>query len=95
MKTLNFKNIINLEIYDRFSFDDLFRWLLKNGYENKEAKDYILMNCRLSALVIQERIYNKYYLKISRKEILSKDLKKIYVKEYKKMLRMIAFRSLS
>ena len=53
------------EIYDRFSFDNLFRLLLNNSYEDDEALDFILCNCSLSAIVFQERIYNKYYLRPS------------------------------
>jgi hypothetical protein len=61
------------EIYDRFSFDNLFRLLLNNEFE-EEALDFILCNCSLSALVFQERIYNKYYLKISTEDTISDDL---------------------
>ena len=60
------------EINDRFTFDDLFRLLLRSGFTHREAKDVILINCSLSALVFQTRIENRYYLKIS--EQLSKDL---------------------
>lgn len=63
------------EIYDRFSFDKLFRSLLAKGYDAEEAIWYILNNCKLSALVFQERIYNKYYKRISVDETMSDDLK--------------------
>jgi len=62
------------EVYDRFTFDNVFRLLLKAGYERESAKDIIIYNCSLSALVLQERIYNKYYLKISDDEEISDDL---------------------
>lgn len=62
------------EIYDRFSFDKLFRLLLDNDFEREEALDFILCNCSLSALIFQERIYNEYYLNISPEETMSKDL---------------------
>jgi hypothetical protein len=55
----------NYEVYDRFTFDYLFRNLLKDGYDHEQAKDIIIHNCALSTLVMQERIYNSYYLKIS------------------------------
>lgn len=55
----------NYEIFDRFTFDDLFKRLLADGYDNEEAKDIILYNCALSTLVMQERLYNEYYLEIS------------------------------
>ena len=51
-------------VYDRFTFDRLFRNLLRDGYDHEEVKEMILHNCALSTLVMQERIYNRYYLKI-------------------------------
>jgi hypothetical protein len=53
------------EVYDRFTFDSLFRRLLADGYDHEETEDMILFHCALSALVFQERIYNKYYCKLS------------------------------
>jgi len=64
----------NHRVYDRFTFDYLFRALLKDGYDPHEAKDTILHHCALSALVLQERIHNKYYYKISGDEEISQDL---------------------
>lgn len=64
----------NFEVYDRFTFDSFFRNLLKEGYDHEEAKGIIIHNCALSTLVLQERIYNGYYLKISVDEIISNDL---------------------
>lgn len=64
----------NYEIYDRFTFDRVFRFLLKYGYDEEEAKDIILHNCALSALVLQERIHNVYYHRIHKNEGISKDL---------------------
>ncbi len=60
-----------LKIYDRFSFDNLFRLLLIDGFEYDEALNFILCNCALSALVFQERIYNKQYLSICAEDISS------------------------
>ena len=62
------------EIFDRFSFDNLFRLLLKHDFDHEEALNFILCNCSLSALVFQERIYNKYYLKLSTQDTMSDDL---------------------
>ena len=64
----------NCEVFDRFTFDYLFKRLLSDGYDNEEAKDIIFYNCALSALVIQERIHNRYYLKISVDQTISPDL---------------------
>ncbi|RLB04693.1 MAG: hypothetical protein DRG83_04265 [Deltaproteobacteria bacterium] len=52
------------EIYDRFSFDELFKSLLREGLDYEDALNFILCNCALSALVFQERIYNKFYLNL-------------------------------
>ena len=64
----------NYEVYDRFTFDYLFKRLLADGYDNEEAKDIIFHNCALSALVIQERIHNEYYLEISVDDTMVPDL---------------------
>lgn len=59
------------KIYDRFSFDNLFRLLLFNGFDHEEALNFILCNCELSTLVFQERIYNKQYLDIRAEDTIS------------------------
>jgi hypothetical protein len=64
----------NYKIYDRFTFDQVFRFLLSNDFEHEEAKDIIMNNCALSALVLQERIHNEYYYRISVNEEISEDL---------------------
>lgn len=61
-------------IYELFSFDNLFRLLLKNGFDNEEALNFILRGCSLSALVFQERIHNKRYKGLSAKDALPLDL---------------------
>ena len=61
-------------INDRFSFDKVFRILLKDGFSQEDAKDYLMYNYSLSALTFQERIENKFYLKISCDENISSDL---------------------
>ena len=52
-------------VYDRFTFDNLFRALLKEDFEPEDALNFILCTCSLSAIIFEERIYNKYYLTIS------------------------------
>jgi hypothetical protein len=52
------------EVFDRFTFDYLFKRLLFDGYDQEAAKEIILYNCALSLLVMQERVDNKYYLKM-------------------------------
>lgn len=61
-------------IYELYSFDNLFRLLLKNGFDHKEALWFILANCSLSALIFQERIHNKRYKKLSGKDAKPPDL---------------------
>ncbi len=64
----------NYEVFDRFTFDYLFKRLLADGYDNEDAKDIILYNCALSTLVTQERIDNEYYLEISESDTIAPDL---------------------
>ncbi len=64
----------NYEVYDRFTFDYLFKRLLADGYDHEEAKDTIQCNCALSTLVMQERLYNEYYLEISVDDEIAPDL---------------------
>lgn len=66
--------IENQKCHDRFTFDKIFRFLLKNNFTDEEAKDIILFNCSLSALVFQERIHNDYYKEIIVNEEISSDL---------------------
>ena len=64
----------NFECFDRFTFDKIFRFLLSQDFSQEDAKDLILCNCALSAIIFQERIYNGYYKKIRENEIISEDL---------------------
>jgi len=68
----------NYEVYDRFTFDYLFKGLLADGYDHEEAKDIILYNCTLSTLVTQERIDNDYYLEVSINDGMAPDLLDMY-----------------
>ena len=61
-------------VYELYTFDNLFRLLLKKGFNHEEAFDFILGNSSLSALVFQERIHNKRYKKLSTKGVLPPDL---------------------
>lgn len=65
------------ECFDRFTFDKVFRFLLTNNYSHEDAKDFILLRCMFSALVLQERIYNNFYKKISVSEKISSDLQEL------------------
>jgi hypothetical protein len=62
------------EVFDRFTFDYLFKRLLFDGYGHEAAKEIILFNCALSLLVMQERLDNKYYLKMKATDGIASDL---------------------
>jgi hypothetical protein len=68
--------------YDRFTFDKIFRFLLKNDFEREGAKDLILYNCRLSATIFQERIHNNFYKTMSAEDEVSADLLAWKIKFY-------------
>lgn len=74
----------NYYVFDRFMFDYLFKRLLAYGFDNEEAKDIVLYNCALSTLVMQERIYNEYYLGISVSDGMAPDLLDMYREAFKK-----------
>jgi hypothetical protein len=61
-------------VYELYTFDNLFRLLLKNGFDHEDALCFILTNCSLSAIVFQERIHNKRYKKLSGKDAKSPKL---------------------
>jgi hypothetical protein len=61
-------------VYELYTFDNLFRLLLKGDFDHEEALDFVLFNCSLSALVFQERIHNRKYRKLSAKDALPTDL---------------------
>ena len=74
----------NYEVFGRFTFDDLFKRLLADGYDNEEAKDIILYNCALSTLVTQERLDNDYYLEMTVSDGLAPDLLDMYREAFNK-----------
>ena len=75
------------EVFDRFTFDYLFKKLLADGYDNEEAKDIILYNCALSTLVTQERIDNEYYLEICESDTTAPDLLQLREQIWSQILR--------
>ena len=77
----------NYEVFDRFTFDYLFKKLLADGYNNEEAKDIILYNCALSTLVTQERIDNEYYWEISESDTIAPDLLQLREQIWSQILR--------
>jgi serine/threonine protein kinase len=61
-------------VYELYTFDNLFRLLLKNNFDHEEALYFIFSNCSLSAYVFQERIHNKGYKKLSAMDVLPAEL---------------------
>jgi hypothetical protein len=57
-------------VYELYTFDNLFRLLLKSGSDQESSLRFILCNCSLSALVFQERIHNLKYEHISAEDAL-------------------------
>jgi hypothetical protein len=57
-------------VYDRFTFDNFFRLLLAHEYDYEDAMDFMIANCSFSALMWQERIYNKRYRKLKAEDAL-------------------------
>lgn len=72
----------NHECFDRFTFDNIFRVLLNQGASHEEAKDVILFNCSLSAIIFQERIDNNFYKSIHVSDNISKDLQQLITDTY-------------
>lgn len=58
-------------VFELYTFDNLFKLLLKGNFDHEEACDFMIANCNFSALVFQDRIHNQAYKKISTKNILS------------------------
>ncbi len=61
-------------VYELYTFDNLFRLLLKKGFDHEEALSFVLYNCSLSAHVFQERIHNKRYKELSARDALPAEL---------------------
>lgn len=74
----------NYEVFDRFTFDYLFKRLLADGFDNQVAKDTILYNCALSTLVMQERLYSEYYLEMIVDDGMASVLLDMYREEFNK-----------
>ena len=61
-------------VYELYTFDNLFRLLLKSNLDHEDALSFILSNSSLSAIVFQERIHNLVYKEISAQDALPADL---------------------
>lgn len=60
-------------VYDLYTFDNLFRLLLANGFDHEDALSFILANCSLSGRVFQEKIHNLNYEELSADDALPAD----------------------
>ena len=61
-------------VYELYTFDNLFRLLLKNSLDHEEALFFILANCSLSVVVFQERIHNRKYRELSSEDVFPADI---------------------
>jgi len=61
-------------VYELYTFDNLFRLLLKSGFDHEEALLFILGHASLSAYVFQERIHNKKYRRLTAEDALPPDM---------------------
>ena|SRR3989337_2680688 len=60
-------------VYDLYTFDNLFRLLLAEGFDHEDALSFILASCSLSGRVFQEKIHNLKYEELSADDALSAD----------------------
>jgi hypothetical protein len=60
-------------VYECFTFDNLFRLLLKADFDHEDALVFMLTHCSMSAYVFQERIHNKKYRRLKIKQVLPPD----------------------
>jgi hypothetical protein len=58
-------------------FSKIFGFFLQNDFDQENAKDLILYNYSLSALVLHERIHNRFYKKIKLEAKISEDLQSL------------------
>ena len=56
-------------VYELYTFDNLFRLLLKGGMEHEDAVLWVFCYCSLSALVFQERIHDNGFCKLSARDV--------------------------
>ena len=61
-------------VYDLYTFDNLFRLLLKADLDREEALSLILAGCALSAVVFQERIHNRRYRSLMAQDAVPVDI---------------------
>src|SRR4030042_6568900 len=60
-------------VYECFTFDNLFRLLLADGFDHEDALFFMLAHCSISAYVFQERLHNKKYRKLSAEDAMPPD----------------------
>jgi hypothetical protein len=58
-------------VYELFTFDNMFRLLLKTGYGHENALAFMMAHCSFSAYVFQERIHDEQYWKLSAENAIS------------------------
>jgi len=60
-------------VYEPYTFDNMFRLLLKSGMCSESVLSYMVAHCSLSAVVFQDRIHNKRYRELSVEDVLPPD----------------------
>lgn len=58
-------------VFELYTFDNMFRLLLREGIEHDDVINFMLAECSFSALVFQERIHNKKYLRLDEQDALN------------------------
>ena len=58
-------------VFDYYTFDNLYKLLLKNAFDYEDALTFIIANCSLSGNIFQDRIFSEYYLILKAEDVLS------------------------
>jgi len=61
-------------VFELYTFDNMFRLLLMGDFDHEDVLNFMLSECSFSALVFQERIHNKKYLHLEKKDALKPEL---------------------
>jgi hypothetical protein len=78
-----------IRVWDRFSFDNLFRLLLAAEMEHEDALMFMLAHCSFSALVFQERIHNQAYRDLRAEDELAPDLAALWIKTLRDLVQEV------
>ncbi|NIR52349.1 hypothetical protein GWO43_27295 [candidate division KSB1 bacterium] len=79
----------NYIVYELFTFDNLFRLLLKHDFDHQEAMDFLIATCSFSAPIFQEKIFNKEYENLKAQDALSPEEASVKAKLISDLLQII------